>query len=127
MISYLDANYLIRYLANDVPKLVKKAVKIIEGSKNLYIAPIVLAETVYILENFYDAKKGEVYSSLSVIIKQENIITPKFCLNGLDIYKNENISFYDSLLVAEVLENKGKLISFDEKLNKIFKKYRGHS
>ena len=121
--SYLDTNYLVRYFTNDIPKLAEVAKKVIEKGKNLYIPQIVLAETVYILENDYKSSKQEVCRVMLVILKQDNITTPKFSLQAFDIYQKENIDFYDCLVIAEALSSKGKLHTFDKKMMKVYKKY----
>ncbi|GEM_PF-2775955 len=123
MTIYLDTNYLIRFFTKDIPEQAQKAKETLSKTKKIYIATIVLAETVFILENHYQARKLDICESLFAFIKQPNISSPQFTPLALTIYKGENISFYDCLLIAETLENKAKLESFDIKLMKIFKKY----
>lgn len=122
--NYLDTNYLIRYLTNDLPNLAKVALKTIEKSKNLFIPSIVLAETVWILENKYNFSKNEVIEPVLIIIKQDNINTPKFCFQAINIYQKENIDFYDCLVIADAIENKATLHTFDKKMMRIWRKYR---
>lgn len=121
---FLDTNYLIRFLTKDIKTQSEKAKKLIEKSKELYIPIIVLAETIYILEKHYKADKNEVVEIISAFIKQPNIFVASFITPALEIYASENISFYDCILVSEALEKKSTLKSFDEKLIKIFSKYK---
>ena len=123
MATYLDTSYLVRFLTEDIKVLAQIAKKIIEKDK-IYIANIVLAETVYILETHYKANKNELCDILISLVKQSNISTSSFVHLALNIYKSENISFYDSLLVAEVLNSKSQLRSFDKKLLKTYSKYK---
>ena len=123
MATYLDTSYLVRFLTEDIKVLAQIAKKIIEKDK-IYIANIVLAETVYILETHYKANKNELCDILISLVKQSNISTSSFVHLALNIYKSENISFYDSLLVAEVLNSESQLRSFDKKLLKTYSKYK---
>ena len=123
MATYLDTSYLVRFLTEDIKVQAQIAKKIIEKDK-IYIANIVLAETVYILETHYKANKNELCDILISLVKQSNISTSSFVHLALNIYKSENISFYDSLLVAEVLNSKSQLRSFDKKLLKTYSKYK---
>ena len=116
---FLDTNYLVRFFTKDVEKQAREAQKVIENEK-IYIAEIVLAETVYILETHYEAKKEDVCDKLFSFLNQPNVYTFSFAGLALEIYKNENISFYDSLLVSQAKDKKGKLKTFDEKLAKVF-------
>jgi predicted nucleic-acid-binding protein len=121
--NYLDTNYIIRYLTSDVPELAKTAKKILESGKELYIPSIVLAETVYILENDYNISKQEICPPLLTILKQDNISSQSFCLQALEMYINENIEFYDCLFISDAILNKSSIHTFDKKMMKVFKNY----
>jgi len=124
MIIFTDTNYLVRFFTNDIPEQAQKAKELLSKTKKIYLTTIVLAETVFILENHYQAKKSDVCNNLLALIKQPNINSAAFTPLALTMYKSENVSFYDCLLIAETIENKAKLESFDIKLMKIFKKYQ---
>ena len=128
MATYLDTNYLVRFLTKDIKVQAETAKKIcqhiIYSSGKIYIANIVLAEVVYILETHYKANKKELCNVLISLIKQPNVSTSSFVPLSLNIYKNERVSFYDSLLLAEVLNSKSQLKSFDKKLLKTHSKYK---
>lgn len=120
---FLDTNYLVRFFVRDIEEQAQHAKKLIEGTKKLFITSIVIAEFVYILEAHYKATKEDLCAKLLSFLKQPKIVTLAFIFRALEVYKNESISFYDSLLVSEVLEEKGELKTFDEKLSKVFSKY----
>ena len=122
MIS-LDTNYLLRFLTNDIKLQAQIAKKVIEGSKGVYIPIVTIAETVYFLRNHYEKGKDDVCKELGLLVKQPNIITEKYVPLALRLYKNENISFYDSLFIAEAIYSKSEIKTFDKKLNNVFTKY----
>lgn len=121
---YLDTNYLVRFVTNDIPAQALKVKRLIEKHKKVKLPVIVVAETAYILEKHYKASKQDVCDILVALTKQPNISTASFVIIGIEIYSNESISFYDALIAAETLVNNGELGSFDEKLVKVLKKYR---
>ncbi len=122
MIS-LDTNYLLRFLTNDIKSQALIAKRLITGSKEIYISQVALAETVYFLRNHYEKSKDEVCEELSLLVKQPNIKTEEFVSSAFILYRSENISFYDSLILSETLEKGFSLRTFDEKLGKIYSKY----
>ena len=120
----LDTNYLLRFFTRDIPEQASQAKRLIESSKEIYILTIVLAETVYFLINHYLVDKQDVVEKLLSFVKQPNISTANFIPLSFEIYKDENISFYDCLLIAEALKQNMEVKSFDRKFMKIFLKYR---
>lgn len=119
----LDTNYLIRFFTNDVKPQALAAKKLIEKEKEIYIPPIAIAETVYILKNNYQTKKTPLCEKLLLFLKQPNIKTPDYIAFALQIYEIEAISFYDCLILAESLKKNCALKTLDKKLHKIWLKY----
>lgn len=121
--KHLDTNYLVRFLTKDTPSLAKVATKTIKENKKLYIPTIVLAETNFILKEHYRNKKKDICTVLTSLLKQPNVYSAKHNLLAINIYQVENLSFYDCLIIAETIDKKGELVTFDRKMLKVFKKY----
>lgn len=121
---YLDTNYLLRYFTNDLPDQAEVARRIVNKSKKIIIPPIIIAETVYFLIKQYQLDKNLVCNQVSEFIQLPQIQVSSHVLNALQYYRQYSISFYDSLLLARVLETKSELKTFDEKLMKLFKKLK---
>lgn len=120
---FLDTNYLVRFFVNDIKDQALAAKKIIKEPKEIYISTIVMAEVVFILTNYYKIDKSRICNELLSLIKQPNIKTQNFISFALQIYSNENFSFYDSLLLSEAIEKNAQLKTFDKKLSKLYSKY----
>lgn len=118
----VDTNYLVRFFTNDIKLQARRAREVI-STKNVIISDIVLAETIYILEEHYESKKIDTCRLMPALLKQKNIKSNPHAILSFKIYKNENISYYDSLLVSEALCRGSTLKTFDQKLQKVFKKY----
>lgn len=119
----LDTNYLLRFFTNDIKDQASIVRRVVVSSKDIYISVVVLAETVYFLRNHYKKDKYAVCQQLSGFLQQPNIVSEDFVTLAINIYKTENISFYDSILCAEAITKSGDLKSFDKKLQKVWKKY----
>ena len=124
MIS-IDTNYLLRFLTHDVESQFNEVKKIISDDRvDIYISSIVLAETVHVLENHhYKVDKSDAIDAIINLLLNKNIKTEIFMNDALEIYRNESISFYDSLIAAESIHKNLDLKTFDKKLDKVYKKY----
>jgi predicted nucleic-acid-binding protein len=123
MANFIDTNYLIRFYTQDDKNLANVATRFLKSQKDIYITTVVIAETMFILEKHYKMGKVFLCEGFETTLKQENINFEPHVPLALKLYKVENLSFYDSLIVAETIENKGKLYTFDKKMHKVFAKY----
>jgi predicted nucleic-acid-binding protein len=120
MTKIVDTNILVRFLTNDIPTEAATAKSILQSNR-IQVPIIVFAETVYILENHYQINKNIVSSTLLSFIKLKNVHCPEFVNHALEIYQNENISFYDCLVIAEALNTKSaNLETLDQKMEKVY-------
>ena len=125
MIS-LDTNYLLRFLTNDIKPQAQTAREVILSTKEVCISTLAIAETVYFLRNHYKKDKKIICRELSLLIKQPNIKVKNYVSLTLRLYNRENISIYDSFFIAEALEEGLEIKTFDQKLLKVFLKYRNN-
>lgn len=124
----LDTNILIRFLTNDTPQLARQSEAIFaKAQKNELIIPdLVFAEIVFVLMSFYKLEKQEVVEKLRVVIEFEKFNTNEQLLNTtLNIFEENNISFIDAYLLANLQRNPDyELISFDKRLMKLKEKLK---
>lgn len=118
----LDTNYLLRFFTEDIKSQSLDAKRLIKGSQEIFIPTIVIAETVYFLKKHYLIKKDNVVYRLLALVRQPNILTVNFVHLAFEIYKEENLSFYDCLIIAEAIEKKSEIKSFDKKLLKAWER-----
>ncbi len=118
----LDTNIIIRFLTQDSPQLSQQAEKIFSQAEahQLEIPDFILTEIVWVLLSFYELKKEEVIQKLEAILAFSKFkLNRKILRIALDIYRNENISFVDTLLIAKGKANNQKVVSFDKRVNKL--------
>lgn len=104
--ALLDTSVIIRYLTGDVPDLAHRAAEIVESPRQLYVSPIALAETAWVLTSFYEIPLSRICDVLAALVMRRNIRTlhlPKpSVVEALQICRSSRRnSFVDALLWAE--------------------------
>ncbi|MBI2039663.1 PIN domain-containing protein [Candidatus Microgenomates bacterium] len=121
---FIDSNVIIRFVLNDNPKLSAKSYQIlkqIENGAKVYLAPIILAEIVYVLLKVYKLGKTEIKNKVLPVVMMENINMEKKDIlpRAFEFFVSKNVDFEDAYLAA-LMEKKQikKLYSFDEDFDK---------
>ena len=121
----IDSNVIIRFVLNDNPKLSPKAFQIIkqieEGETQVYLAPVILAEIVYVLLKVYRLKRADIKDKILPIVNMRNIKAERKDIlpTAFEIFTTKNVDFEDAYLVA-LMESKqiNSIYSFDEDFDK---------
>ena len=58
MSAFIDTNILVRHLTGDPPDMAARASRFLAEEHDLLLADLVVAETIYVLESFYEAPRG---------------------------------------------------------------------
>ena len=99
----LDTNVLVRYLAQDDPKQAAAATQLIESltpeSPGLVTA-IVLAETVWVMEELYGAGRGEIASIVENLLQADALLVQdaEQAWSALSRYRSGVADFADYLI-----------------------------
>ena len=122
MSAFVDTNVLIRHLTGDPPAMAARATAYLENESELLLTDLVVAETVYVLESFYEAPREQVAEAMRSLIGFSSVITvdPALLLRTLEIYETEGIDFAESYLVA-CAESTGvnRVASFDRSIERV--------
>jgi len=120
MVSLIDTNVIIRFLAADVEALHLKSVEIFNEIYNnelqVEILGEVLMEVLFVMKGIYKEPKVETVESLKEIMSLRGVVNKdKYILiEALTMLCNKNIDFVDALICTKAkLEGYGK-ISFDK-------------
>jgi predicted nucleic acid-binding protein len=73
--TFLDTSVLVRYVTGDPPEMAERAVEIIEGTEDLSLTNVVLAETAHVLTSYYGMPRAAVVDALIEFVRRENIAT----------------------------------------------------
>ena len=60
MSAFVDTNVLIRHLTGDPADMAARATSYLESEPQLFLTDLVVAETVYVLESYYEVRRVQV-------------------------------------------------------------------
>ncbi len=119
----LDTNVLVRVVVDDpdAPEQCQQARELLLTQGSAWITPIVLIETVWVLESAYGFSKAETLTVIERI--RENPALELEAVDRLDtaitLYRNSNIDFADALILAAAIQQPLILHTFDRKLARL--------
>jgi predicted nucleic acid-binding protein len=126
MARFLDTNILIRYLTNDDPV---KAIlvftlldRVAEGTEQVVTTPLVVFETVFLLQRTYKLGKAEIREKIADILSLQGVQLAEraLCLTALDYYVEQNISYADAYNAAWMRgEGIAEIYSWDREFDRV--------
>jgi len=105
-LRFLDTNVLIRYLTGDDPQKAERAYALLlsveRGDEPVATSPMVMFETVFVLEKIYGTSRAIIRERLRSVILSRGLrlANKKIYLSALDLYAQINVSFADAYNVA---------------------------
>ena len=88
----------------------------------LLVTDLVIAETVYVLESFYEAPRSQVAESLRSLIAFTSVacVDPAMLLRALEVYEVDRLDFAEAYLVAcAESTHVGRIASFDRAIDRV--------
>lgn len=116
----VDTNILVRFFIGEPPEMAERARTLIAqadaGKIDLLIPSLIVAETLYTLESYYEMPKAEVCEKLHTFLRCRGIspLEPEIILNALERYRSLSVHFADSYLAALAASGKVPVWSFDD-------------
>lgn len=122
MSAFIDTNILVRHLTGDPPKMAANATRYLESASGLLLTDLVIAETVYVLESFYEAPREQIAVAIRSVIAFGSIVTvdPAMLLRAVEVYETDRLDFAEAYLVANA-ESTGvnRVASFDKSIDRV--------
>ncbi len=122
MSAFIDTNVLVRHLTGDPPDMAARATVYLGTERELLLADLVAAETVYVLESFYEAPRDEVAQAVRSLVAFDSIVCvdPALLLRAIEVYETDRIDFAEAYLVAcAESTGVGKVASFDRSIDRV--------
>ncbi|MBU2602837.1 MAG: PIN domain-containing protein [Actinobacteria bacterium] len=117
---WVDANVILRLLTDDPPEMSAQAAGLAAraevGEVLLRIAPLVVAETVWVLLSYYGHSRENVAEALIALLRADGVQAEegRAVVAALESMARSNVDFVDAYL-AEVARAKGEAVcSFDQ-------------
>jgi len=119
--AFIDTNILVRHLTGDPAKLAARATRFLATQNNLFLVDLVVAETVYVLESFYEAPRPQVAEAIRSLIAFDSIVCvdPALLLRAVEVYEVDRLDFAEAYLVASAESTGiGTVASFDRAISR---------
>jgi predicted nucleic-acid-binding protein len=120
--AFVDANVLFRHLTGDPPRQAARATRFLAEADELLLADLIVAETVYVLESFYEVGRARVAELVRAIIAFEavRVVDEELLLRALEVYEIDRLDFAEAYLVASA-ERSGvdTVASFDRSIDRV--------
>ena len=122
MTAFVDTNVLVRHLTGEPAALARRATHFLATEPELYLADLIVAETVYVLESFYKAPRTQIATAMRSLVAMRSMITvdPALLLRAIEVYDVERLDFAEAYLVA-CAERTGvnAVVSFDASIDRV--------
>jgi predicted nucleic acid-binding protein len=117
---WVDANVLLRLLTNDPPAMADKAAALAERAERgeilLRVAPLVVAEVVWVLQSFYGHDRRLIADALTSLLTAQGVeaVDGKMVISALEAMAANNVDFVDAYLAQLSCATREAVCSFDE-------------
>lgn len=129
--TFIDSNYFLRFLINDVPSQYKKAMEIfkrgVDGDIKLFTNILVIFELYWVFTSFYEKPKQEVINILRKVLGMTFITVEnrEYIIEALDHFERSSLDLEDCYNLAYCKENNiTDFASFDNTLTKYSSKIK---
>lgn len=120
--AFVDTNILIRHLTGDPPDLAARATAFLGEVDELLLPDVIVAETVYVLESFYEVGVEAVARLVRSIIAFDpiKVMSAPLLLRSLEVYETHRIDYAEAYLVASAEASEvGHIASFDRAIDRV--------
>jgi predicted nucleic-acid-binding protein len=120
--AFVDTNILVRHLTGDPADMADRATAYLAEATELYLTDLIVAETVYVLESFYEAPRDQVATAMRSLVSMRSVVTvdPALLLRAIEVYETDRLDFAEAYLVA-CAESTGvdRVASFDRSIDRV--------
>jgi predicted nucleic acid-binding protein len=120
--AFLDTNVLVRHLTGDPPEMAARATAYLQAAGTLLLTDLVAAETVYVLESFYEAHRQEIAQAVRSLVAFQSVlcVDSALLLRAIEVYEEARIDFAEAYLVAcAETTGIGRIASFDRSIDRV--------
>ncbi|HVB69902.1 MAG TPA: PIN domain-containing protein [Acidimicrobiales bacterium] len=122
MSAFVDTNVLVRHLVGDPPAMAARATAYLGAENELLVADLVVAETIYVLESFYEVDRQIIATSMRSLLALNSVVVvdAPLLLRSFEIFEHDRLDFAEAYLVASA-ESSGvnAVASFDRSIDRV--------
>ncbi|MGH8859728.1 MAG: PIN domain-containing protein [Jatrophihabitantaceae bacterium] len=122
MSAFVDTNVVVRHLTGDPPAMAKRATALLREASDLFLADLVVAETIYVLESFYEVPREQVATTIRSLLAFDSIsvVDRDVLLRAVEVYEIDRLDFAEAYLVACAESTGiGRVVSFDRSIDRV--------
>lgn len=122
MTAFVDTNILVRHLTGDPPAMARKATAYLASAADLLLADLIVGETVYVLESFYEVSREQIAEAMRSLVAFPAVETvdPALLLRAIEVYEVDGLDFAEAYLVAcAETTGVGAVASFDRAIDRV--------
>jgi predicted nucleic-acid-binding protein len=92
MTAFVDTNILVRHLTGDPPEMAARATAYLRSESGLLLTDLVAAETVYVLESFYEAPRDQVAQAMRSLLGLDRVscVDSALLLRAIEVYETDS-------------------------------------
>ena len=99
-----------------------RATAFLASADEILLADLIVAETIYVLESFYEAPRSQIADAMRSLVAMDAVVTidPALLLRAVEVYEFDRIDFAEAYLVAQA-ESTGvrAIASFDKSIDRL--------
>jgi predicted nucleic-acid-binding protein len=122
MSAFVDTNIIVRHLTGEPPDMASRATACLAAEPELFLADLIVAETIDVLESFYKTPRDQIATAMRSLVGLRSVVTvdPSVLLRALEVYEIDHIDFAEAYLVA-CAESSGvnRIASFDRSIDRV--------
>ena len=122
MSAFVDTNVLVRHLVGDPPAMAARATEYLRQEDDLLVADLVIAESIYVLESFYEVDRRDSANAMRSLLSLETVIVVdrSLLLRSLEVYEHDRLDYAEAYLVS-CAETTGvaRIASFDRAIDRV--------
>ena len=122
MSCFVDTNVLVRHLVGDPPDMARRATALLKSEEHLLVADLIVAETIYVLESFYEVERPQISLAIRSLLAMESVsvVDQPLLLRAIEVYEGDRLDFAEAYLVACAESTSiGKIASFDQSIDRV--------
>jgi predicted nucleic-acid-binding protein len=119
--AFVDTNVLVRHLTGDPPAMAARATRYLREASELFLVDLILAETIYVLESFYETPRAHIAAIVRSLLAFDSIIVVDrdVLLRAIEVYEIDRLDFAEGYLVACAESTGiGRVASFDRTVDR---------
>jgi len=124
-VYWADANILLRFLTGEPPEMASRSERLLQRARRreirLKVHPVVVAETVWVLQSYYGHSRKDIVSVLVPLLTEHGLKVEgsSVVIRALESMSKNSVDFADALLAESARSRSEGVTSFNRDFRKL--------